>query len=54
MMFWMAKRRETKARATSKPGPKPETLKIDGNWQDAVRRSFQVKKPKGGWPKAGK
>jgi hypothetical protein len=28
--------------------PKPETLKINGNWVDAVKRSFQKKKPKGG------
>jgi hypothetical protein len=38
----------------AKTGPKAEVLKIDGNWQDAVRRSFQAKKPAGGWPKAGK
>jgi hypothetical protein len=33
------------------PGPKPETLKINGNWEDAVKRSFAKRKPKGGWPK---
>jgi hypothetical protein len=38
----------------AKTGPKAEVLKIDGNWKDAVRRSFQAKKPAGGWPKAGK
>jgi len=31
-----------------------DVLKVDGNLQDAVRRSFQAKKPAGGWPKAGK
>jgi hypothetical protein len=41
-------------KAKPKPGPKPEVLQIDGNWKDAVRRSFQAKKPAGGWPKVGK
>lgn len=39
-----AKKRET-------PGPKPEMLKIKGNWKDAVTKSFQKKKPSEGWPK---
>jgi hypothetical protein len=38
------KKRET-------PGPKPEVLKIGGNWQHAVKKSFDVKKPAEGWPK---
>jgi hypothetical protein len=33
------------------PGPKPEILKIDGNWQDAVKKSLSKKKPANGWPK---
>ncbi len=32
------------------PGPKPETLKIEGNWKDAVKLSFQKQKPASGWP----
>lgn len=35
-----------------KPGPKPDTLKIEGDWQEAVKKSFQKKKPPGGWPRA--
>jgi hypothetical protein len=35
----------------AKPGPKPDILKIDGNWQDAVKKSLQKKKPAQGWPK---
>jgi hypothetical protein len=35
----------------SAPGPKPETLKIKGNWRDAVKRSLVKKKPTEGWPK---
>lgn len=35
----------------SKPGPKPDTLKIEGDWQDAMKKSLGKKKPAGGWPK---
>jgi hypothetical protein len=37
----------------TRPGPEPRTFKIDGKREDAVRRSFQVENPKGGWPEAG-
>jgi len=33
------------------PGPKPDLLKLGGKWQDAVKTSFEKKKPVGGWPK---
>jgi hypothetical protein len=33
------------------PGPKPEVLKIEGDWKDAIKKSFQKKRPVGGWPK---
>jgi hypothetical protein len=32
-------------------GPPPDMLKIPGNWKDAVKKSFEKKKPAGGWPK---
>jgi hypothetical protein len=32
-------------------GPKPDTLKIEGEWQDAVKKSLSKKKPADGWPK---
>jgi hypothetical protein len=32
-------------------GPKPDVLTIDGDWQEAIKKSFQKKKPAGGWPK---
>ena len=35
----------------TKPGPQPELLKIDRNWQDAIKKSLEKKKPKDGWPK---
>jgi hypothetical protein len=34
-----------------KPGPKPDILKIQGDWRDALKRAMQKKKPEGGWPK---
>lgn len=43
----MAKKPNKKA----KPGPKPDVLKLDGNWEDAVAQSLKKKKPAGGWPK---
>jgi hypothetical protein len=33
------------------PGPKPEVVNIQGDWQLAVKKSLQVKKPAQGWPK---
>jgi hypothetical protein len=35
----------------AKHGPKPQLLKIKGNWERAVTKSFKKKKPPGGWPK---
>jgi len=36
---------------SARTGPKPELLKITGNWQAAIKKSFGKKKPKEGWPK---
>jgi len=33
------------------PGPKPDVLKIEGDWQDAMNKSLRKKKPAVGWPK---
>lgn len=35
----------------TKRGPKAETVKIKGNWEDAVKKSFQKNKLPGGRPK---
>ena len=32
------------------PGPKPETVKIEGDWEDAVSQALAKKRPVGGWP----
>ncbi len=37
--------------AKPKPGPKPDTLKVEGNWEDAMKKSLEKKKPAAGWPK---
>jgi hypothetical protein len=37
-------------RPASSPGPKPDVLKIQGNWKNAIKQSFQKKKPAEGWP----
>jgi hypothetical protein len=36
---------------TAKRGPKPEMLKLEGDWRDAIKRSFMKKQPAQGWPK---
>jgi hypothetical protein len=40
-----------KKKVKKTPGPKPEIIKIEGDWRLAVERSLQVKKPAQGWPK---
>jgi hypothetical protein len=32
-------------------GPEPDRLKLNGNWQSAIKKSFQKKRPVNGWPK---
>lgn len=39
------------AKERKSPGPKPETLKLDGDWRQAVKKSLTKKKPPEGWPK---
>lgn len=36
---------------SSKTGPKPEEVKIEGNWEAAIDKALGKKKPKDGWPK---
>jgi hypothetical protein len=39
------------AKKKNTPGPAPERLKIEGDWESAVGRSLRVVKPAEGWPK---
>ena len=32
-------------------GPKPERLKVQGGWEDAVGRALKKVRPEGGWEK---
>lgn len=34
-----------KKKVKPKPGPKPETLKIEGDWKDAVKQAMKRGKP---------
>lgn len=33
-----------------KPGPDPERLKIDGDWEEAMKKAVGKDRPDGGWP----
>ncbi|MGH9328238.1 MAG: hypothetical protein ACRD2B_16335 [Terriglobia bacterium] len=46
----MAKKSKA-GRPKAKSGPKPGTLKIKGDWKQAIKRALAKKKPKEGWPK---
>jgi hypothetical protein len=46
------KKKAVKKQQRRNPGPKPEVLKIEGNWKDAMRKLIAKKRPVGGWPKA--
>jgi len=46
----MKKRKAVKKKAGAKRGPKPDTLKLEGDWRELMKRSLQKKKPKDGWP----
>ena len=41
-IYVMAKKKVT---PKQKPGPKPETLKIEGDWEDAVKTAITRGKP---------
>ncbi len=32
-----------------KPGPKPDHLKLDGDWKEATKKALRKEKPKEGW-----
>ena len=40
-----------KSQTPSKRGPKPETVKIEGDWETAIDKALAKKRPKEGWPK---
>ena len=32
------------------PGPKADTLAVEGEWKDALRKAISVERPEEGWP----
>jgi hypothetical protein len=47
----VGKSKKSPPRPTAKTGPKPDMLKLSGNWKQAVKKSLTKKKPPEGWPK---
>jgi hypothetical protein len=47
----MNTKRLAKPKKNTQPGPKPDRLKLEGNWRDAMKNSLGKKKPAEGWPK---
>jgi hypothetical protein len=43
--------KQRKPKMKEAPGPKPDVLKLDGNWKAAIKKSLEKKRPAGGWPK---
>jgi hypothetical protein len=42
----------TKKQARQKKrGPEAETLRLNGDWRELIKKSFQKKRPANGWPK---
>ena len=41
----MAIKAKKSAKKKAKPGPKPEVLKLEGDWKENIRKSFQNAKP---------
>jgi len=37
----------------NKPGPKPDILKIKGDWKSAAKKMLEAKKPETGWAQIG-
>lgn len=37
-----------------KTGPKPDNLKIEGDWESAMEKAVKKKRPKDGWPEPEK
>ena len=47
----MTQKKQKRKKKRETPGPKPDALKLDGDWKEAVRKSLSRKKPADGWPK---
>ena len=45
---------DSKGGKKGKRGPRPDHLKVEGNWQDAVKEALGKEKPAEGWPEKPK
>lgn len=41
----------TKQSDGGKSGPEPDRLKIEGDWEEAIKRALAKKRPPQGWPR---
>jgi translation initiation factor 1 (eIF-1/SUI1) len=46
----MSIKKQTGTTGTARRGPSPETVKIEGDWESAVRKALKKKRPAEGWP----
>ena len=44
------KKNTGKKKPGAKRGPKPDVLKLEGDWRELMKQSLEKKKPKDGWP----
>ena len=38
------------AKSKHQPGPEPDRINFDGDWEDAAEMAINNKRPKEGWP----
>lgn len=38
------------SKKAEKPGPKPDSVSIDGDWDDAINKALLKQRPQKGWP----
>jgi hypothetical protein len=46
----MKKSKSDSNETSTKRGPKPDSIKIEGDWEAAVDKALAKKRPKDGWP----
>lgn len=46
-----SERKDSNSKVPKPPGPKPDRVKVEGDWGDALKKALAKKKPPGGWPK---
>ena len=44
----------TNKRSSPKTGPKPDRVKVEGDWEDAIGKALKKPRPKDGWPEPEK